>query len=213
VKPSIQIDTTALTAAFTEYASLSKRSLAENLNQKGYSICLSAFGMTKKATPADIRKYLAGVSETSKSLSVAEMLVNTKRRREGKPWLTGGELKTAAREFIAKKSKHTNYLRSGWFGAIGEYAAKIGKVTGKSIARALNKFGKNGGATMAKPSISTLTTFWNTAFSKFTTTNQGEKIASVGLLEAMNKQTADMRVYIARKRQQEADRIFRRFLR
>ena len=213
MKPAIHIDTKALDAAFTEYASLSKRSIAENLNQKGYSICLSAFGLTKKATPADIRKYLSGASENSKSLSVAEMLVNTKRRREGKPWLTGAELKSAAREFIAKKSKHTNYMRAGWFGAIGEYATKIGKATGASIVRSLNKFGKNGGATMAKPSVSPLTTFWNTAFSKFTTTNQGEQIASVGLLGAMNKQTADMRVYIARKRKEEATRVFRRFLR
>lgn len=215
VKPNIIIDTKALNAVFAEYASLSKRSIAENLNQKAYSICLSAYGGTKKATPAEIRKYLSGPSNKNPSAPVAAILINAKRAKNGEPGLRGGEMKSAVAAFIKKKSSHTNYLRVGWFQAIGTYAAKIKKSIGTGIARSNARLAKGGehikgGAQVAQPGTSPFTTFWNTAFSKVTTTNEGTVIAEKGLAYAIAKQMADMRTYIARKRQEEANRIFRK---
>ena len=56
MKPSITIDTKALDAAFREYAAVSRRGIAENINQKSYSIVNAAYGLTYAADKNEIKE-------------------------------------------------------------------------------------------------------------------------------------------------------------
>jgi hypothetical protein len=218
VKPKIALDYEGLNRTFREYAAISKRGIAENINQKAYSICLSAYGMTKRAKPSDIRSYLSGPSNASASAPVAAMIINKLRGQQGLPGLRGDEMKVEVNRFIKKKSAHGNYLRVGWFLAIQAYAGKIGKQTGAGLNKFANRVNgggqhMQGGASPANPSNNPITRFWNTAFSKTTTTRQGVKIAEDGLAAAIQKQMRDMRVYIARKQNERTAQVFKKWLR
>ncbi len=83
MKPTIQIDTRALDAAFREYAAMSKRGLAEDVNQKAYSICISAVALTKRANKSTIRRYLKSPSRINPDAPVAAILVNFRRGMKG----------------------------------------------------------------------------------------------------------------------------------
>ena len=132
--------------------------------------------------------------------------------------MRGGDMKAEIAKFIKTKTSHSNFLRAGWFQAIGVYARRIGKGLGKSILRQTAKIkgpsaADAGGATPARPGTRPFTTFWNTAFSRHTTTKEGVAIAEKGLALAIAKQVADMNRYIARKQKEGARKVFSRFLR
>lgn len=213
MKPTIKIDTKALAETFREYERLTKRGIADDLNQKGFSIVTDALKLTAKASAATIRRYLSRDSRTAAGVPVAAILVNTFRRRNGDKGLRGAEMKAAVATLKNKKVSHANFLRLGWSAAVADYASRIGKASGKSVTRLASKFGKRGGAKLAKTSINPFTEFWHTAFSKVTTTKQGIRIAEAGLAKAIVRQIADMRKYIARKQGERAKQAFRRFLR
>ena len=60
MKPEIKItNLPELTALFREYAAVSRRGIAEDINQKSYNIVNSAFALTRIANKDDIKALFA----------------------------------------------------------------------------------------------------------------------------------------------------------
>lgn len=210
----IEIDTASLERAFIKYREISRRGLAEDINQKAYSICNSAVAITKRANKANIRKELKASSRDFPNAPLGAILVNAKQGRFGRRGFYGATMKAKFDELVENRAGAINFLRAGWLSAVAVLASSIGKSPGKNAVQFLSRFGKGGGGgTAAKPGINPTAYFWNQSFSRHTSTNNGIKYAEEGLQKAVNQEVRRMGEYVARKQEQRAMESFQNFFR
>ena len=207
---SIKINTQEFQRVFKEYRKVSRRGLAEDLNQKAYSINIAAVAITKRGSKSAIRKYLKSESRDYPPAPIAAILVN-KRRGIGHG-LYGQRMKEEVNEFIRKQADSVNFLRAGWLSAVMVFAKAIGKAPGANAVRFLARFGygKYGGGEIARPGFNPTATFYNMAFSRDTSTNNGIRFAQQGLQRAVDQEAKRMAPYIARKMQERANKVVQR---
>lgn len=226
MKPSLKINGAEFQATLREYMAVTKRSLAYVLNQKGFSVAIAASKLTAKADKAKIASDLNAAGQGG--APIAALIINKALKEGGargkriskivgEPMgrgLFGAKMKEAVRKFIASRRASSAFLRSGWLPGVAVFAKAIGKSPAKNAARAFEKRKYLGSAAQAKPGINPVASFWNTAAApEESKTGEGKSNAEEGLAEALAQQTADMRVYIERKMQRDADKLMRRFLR
>lgn len=214
MKTTINIDSKGFDAGFIKYLELSKRGIVEDVNQKAYSVCISATAITKRANKSKIRAALRSASRVNQNAPVAAIIVNYNRGRRGLKGFSGQVMKDKAEELIEQRANAINFLRAGWLSAVSVLARSIGKTPGKNAQSFLSRFGTgNGGGIAAKKSNNPTAYFWNQAFSRHTSTNNGVRFAEEGLQKALNQETSRMGEYVARKQKERASKAFSRFFR
>lgn len=213
MKATLKIDHQALDAAFRDYISVSKRGISEDVNQTSYSICISAVALTKRATKSSIRSYLNRASRINPTAPIAAILVNWRRGLKGQKGLFGENMKAEVDEFIRKQADSINFLRAGWLSAVAVLARSIRKSPGKNAIRFLSRFGTHGGATASKPGNNPTAYFWNQAFARHTSTQNGVKFAEEGLQKSVTQEIGRMRARVARKMEERARATLGKFFR
>lgn len=228
MKPSIKINEAELQKTFRRYREVSKRGLAEDINQKSYSILIKAAAQNKTADRAKIQDELGqqatairgqrikirkdGTIQRGKLITeriYGERLyaiVRAKFAKQGRT-ISAGELESTAKRELSRRMSAINFMKSGWFAAL----APIAKAIGKSL-KAKRSQKAFGGATAAKPdSFKPASLFFNTSFNKpeNTTDKQPTRWALQALAKAFSQEAADMRQYIAKKMQARLKRAGR----
>lgn len=207
---TIRIDTTRLAAQFRRYRDFSKRGLAEDVNQKSYSILIAAPKFTRRASPAEISVTLGTKGNPS---SNAFAIVQWKRKKKGDARLKGDELLAAVKKEIVRRKASVAFLGSGWLAALAKIARAIRKPVGENAQRAERKLNGEksaiGSAKPATPGVNPTATFFNAAFSEISTTDAGP-MAAEGLQRAINQEIGRMAEYISRKEQQRINDAFKR---
>ena len=220
------------TRQFARMRQFSKRGLAEDVNQKAYSILIAASKLNKKADKAEIDEFFQKSSNVvgqkvrflkSGGVKVGNEIrqtsfppevfavVNWKRRKEGKPALRGAELLKAAEKEHSRRKSSVGFMRSGWLAAVANVARKIGKTVTKNTARrAAQNLGES---TPAREGVNPTAKFWNDAFSKITSSNPPNEWAAKALQSAIVQETARMGEYVARKMEERARKALLTFLR
>ncbi len=217
-RSELRIDGSEFQRALVEYLKLTKKTEAEALNQKAYSVNIVAAGATAKQTAAGISAIMAEdvQGKAGRSGPRSALIVNATRGSQGLPGLYGQRMKEEADKLTRSRRGHVAFLASGWLPAVAIYAAAIGKAVGKAAARRLEKFsgGKIGGAVPAKEGFTPKAEFWNEAGALETHNAAGaQSMAEAGLQEGLNKATADMNTYLARKMQEASDKFAGRLFR
>lgn len=78
LQPKIIMPTVELDKAFREYAAVTSRGVAEDLNQKSYDLVTAAFSLTKKADKDKIKKIF---TPTGKKIIGSKLRLVKKRIR------------------------------------------------------------------------------------------------------------------------------------
>jgi len=225
--PRIKIDSRAFQVALQKYMAVSKRSLAEVINQKSYSIALAATSLTHRAAKAKIRADLTSAAKGANA-PLAAVIINSYLKKggaKGDRWaknigkpvgkgLYGKEMAEAVKVFISKSQAAASYVRSGWLPSVALFAKAIGKTPGRNAAKWAKKTDIGGGE-KAKPGLNPTSKFWNQAGAKdeFTTKKEAPKHALSGLKLAIDQEVRRMGEYLTRKLQKDANQIVNRFLR
>lgn len=217
-RSELRIDGSEFQRAFTEYLKLTSKTASEAINQRAYSINVTAAGATAKQKPAQISAIMAEVVKGAKGKSAprAALIVNARLGKQGAPGLYGSAMAAEVEILTKKRRQASAFLASGWLPAVAIYAAAIGKAVGKAASRRLDKFngGKIGGATIAKNSFTPKAEFWNEAGAVDTHNAAGaQSMAEEGLMAGLTKATADINTYLARKMQEASDKFAGRLFR
>lgn len=195
----VAFDTRQFDAAIKELMKYSRRDIAEELNQKAYSITLSASKITYKAQTQEIR------AKFDEHPELIAMAINKWRGANGLKGLKGRDMHEAIRVERNRRIRAAGFLRAGWLAAVATLASAIGKEFRQ--AKTAERFQKiSGGANKAIPSDRPGVTFWDATISKVTR-NLGlaRQYVEIGLQAAMNQETRRIAEHIERKLQARAD--------
>jgi hypothetical protein len=198
VAVEVKIDTREFNAALREYIKFSKRSLAEIVNKRAVNICFRAIRHTPAARRPRINRDLRQKSRVAPKAQLGPILVNYNRGRAGKKGLQGKDMAAAVEKMRLARHASVGFVKSGWFGAIRDLqpSAKVFRRPPRVIIKGRPKgYGK-----AARQGINPTAEI----------VNQVEGAVKVGrhaLQRAMNEDALDMRGYVAKKMQQDADRF------
>lgn len=219
---TIKVDTREFQRALKQYREVSRRGLAEDINQKAYSVMISAVALTKRGSKQNVRAYMHSASRKNPDVEVAPILINWFRGGGGRyhkavgrgPGLYGQEMREKVSEYIRQQADSINFLRAGWLSAVAIFARAIGKAPGQNATKFLARFGfgKYGGAEIAKPGFNPTASFYNMAFSRWTSTKDGVRFAEEGLAKSIAQEVRRIGEYIAGKMQKRSDELVQRFL-
>lgn len=222
LNPRITIDMGPANRALKEYAKVSSRELPELINQSSYNITTTAVAITKKADKSEIKRYLMSQSDISDA-PIAAIIVNSavglqhrviRGYRPGGIGLYGADMKNAVADYVRQQMDAVNFLRAGWLSAVAILARAIRKAPGANAVKFLARFGTHwGGATPARRGNRMFASFYNEAFSRWTSTENGYKYAKEGLERATSQEASRIAGRIATHLQRRADQLFMRFLR
>jgi len=202
---------------------------AERITQKTVKRAARAAGIkTKRAPraapdPSSIKyKYTvkqgAAIREKvfqsgNKGAPYLALIINKRLGKEGKPGLHGPPMKEAIEKEWERRSKSIGFIRSGWLVAIRIFARAIGRKASHNAMKAAQRYGMIGGGSLAKLGLNPTATFWNAAFSKYTTTGYGVKFAEQGLQAAINQEVGRMKQQVENRMQADTNKFFGRLLR
>lgn len=192
----IHFDTREFDAAIRSYMRHSQRDFAEVLNQKGYSVTLTASKVTFKTTANRIRHDIE-----QNELAIAKG-INKSRKLAGLKGLRGAEMAEAIKQEEKARIRSIAFLRSGWLVAVGSLAKAIGKPFRR--AKGVAHFGDKlqGGAIAAIPGDRPQVEFWHATISKFTRNVFNVRhYVEAGLDFALKQEMRRMAQYIERKLQ------------
>lgn len=211
VSGHVRVDTREFSRTLKKYMSVSKRSLAEAINQKGFSVSINAVRFTRRADKKQIAHTLRQVAN-ERGAPLAALIINNgaKKGSASKPWYYGADMAEAIKKLIEKRQRAVNFLRAGWLPAVTVFASAIGKTPTKNAVKFIQRYGIHGGATKARPGIKVFAELWNMAFNHKTGTENGMQFAEKGLAFAMAKEAASMKRHIEKELRKDADAIQRR---
>lgn len=95
----------------------------QELNQSGYDASHAAMLLTPRRTAAQVRAGLSAPAtrvhnRTGKPPTIAEAIINKRRRLRGRPPLRGAEMRTAEEKFIKRKIIGAGYWAAGFLEAM-----------------------------------------------------------------------------------------------
>lgn len=188
------VDLTEFNKAFALYVDETSKTFQEACNNKLFDIARFALKDTFKPDAGTIRNALSEISQKNKNMTVAEMIVVAKNRKEG---IQTYDLKKEARTVMNKKVGAAGYTRSGWIKPMVELLPYIGK--NRLSVGGVSKNLANGGADPVKrPSNVMKGSVWNDAAGK----HNNDKVVQVkekGAQSAVDKVSSDMIDYLETK--------------
>lgn len=211
---SVRFDTREFSRTLKQYMTVTKRDLAESINQQGYSTGIAANRITTKAAASKIRAASKGGGPGGVPLMA--MGINKKRKAAGLKGLRGPDMEAAMEKELKHRLNAVQFLRAGYFPVIAAFAKAIKKGIGENAAKFTKRYGDTrGGARVARPGVSVSADFFNASFAEDDRTNPGRVlgIATDGLQKALNRTVRSMKGYIESRLQRSANKITQRFLR
>jgi len=223
VKSHLELSQVAFAAMLSKYVKVSKKDIAEIINQKSYWVISKAAKATKIADKGKIQRWFKWNKANSKRL-YAYANKNINRSTAAGGWFKGKNYidDTTAKEFIKKvraaRLRSVAYIKACWTTPFRGFR-KAGKIRGpSSIKGARLKGKKKGKYRIAKPSWNPVGMFWNLAGAGVhadrrlpgqlnTQAEATKKYGKKALARAINAEKASMRQYIKRKMQQSARRL------
>lgn len=215
---SIRVNLGPFNAALREYVRLSKKSVPEIINTKGFFIARNATRNTIAATRGGIRSDLDRIvsasytmpngNAVSRDIPLAWVLVQKRAVKEfgrglpPRPASNIAAMQQLEKQIEGERLRAIGYMRSGWLHGVEAFGQAIGKALRGSRRKG------NGGARISLPSQWTAL-FWNSSAAK----NGGPKllaIAGAALRDAITMETASIKRYVDRKLQSHANRVMRR---
>lgn len=124
---TMQLDTREFQGFLNQYLRQTRRSIPEAINKRAFFILRNTIRILKKSKAATIRQELNAPSRTTRTATVAEMIVNRDRRLKGEQPLTGRPLKDAGRRLIKKRIASIGFLKSFFAKAAKTLAAAFGR--------------------------------------------------------------------------------------
>jgi hypothetical protein len=208
----LEIDTSRFDRVMKQYLRYSSRSYAEACDQHAYYIARNATNTTKTADPNVIRAAL-NVKSKMYDASLASILVNWKRGKQGKKGLTGDKMVSAVEKLIKTYINHRNFLRAGWIPAIKRLALVVPRRGGSPIPPATAKKGREfGGAQAASPySSKPFALIWNSSANnkkREASTKRSVGYLEEGLRAAMRDEVRSMIKYIRNKQMQAKSKFW-----
>lgn len=194
----ITVDAREFNAALKEYIKVSKRSLTEIVNKRAVNIAFKSIRYTPKATQSRIKRDLKQKSRTNPKAPVGAILVNYKRGQAGKKGLYGSEMADAVENLRLGRERSSGFIKSGWIGAVQDLAphAKVFRRPPRIVVKGRPK----GYGRPARQGINPTAEIVNQVAGAV-------KVGASALQRAMNEDAIDMRTYVAKKMQQDADRF------
>lgn len=210
--PTLHIDQTEFQRTLIEYMGRTKRTVAEVINRKAFEIVLEAFRATPRADRGAVTAALGAtlVSEriNKKGKTVRRYdysdtrrivnLVQANRYSKGLPPLTQSEALAKGKGRI----RSIGSLASGWLLPMRRLAASFGLRSSEVGPRVKQK----GGATAAKAGWDPVAEFTYTLTENKPAGQQIDPRVVTALQAGFDFATRDMKEYLARKMQEDADR-------
>ena len=197
-------DTRRFNQMLDAYLYYSRKSFRNEINKRGFNICLKAIGKTPKVTAKKIESDMTRAakvqpksSRRGKRAPVAAILTNYHRGKKGKKGLWGKPMQTAVDRAIKHRQKGRGFMASGWLGAaadIGLYCRPPREVRSSSKKFQL---GKAKGEGRPERRIGPLRPTASGRHGSDVSSNI--KGARAALRYAVNAETRDMIQYIRRK--------------
>lgn len=193
----ITVDTREFNAALREYIKVSSRTLPEIVNKRAVNIAFRAIRHTPRATKSRIKRDLKQKSRTNPKAPLGPVLVNYNRGRAGKKGLYGPDMVDAVDQLQLGREKSAGFIKSGWIGAVQDLAphAKVfrrpPRITVKGKPKGYGKPARQG----LNPTAEIVNQVAGAV-----------KVGSAALQRAINEDAADMRNYVAKRMQQDANR-------
>ena len=190
-----KLDTSRFDRAFALYEQTSRKTLAEAINYKLFDAARAAIKGTDKADRNDIQQTLEEASTLYPKRTVAEMIVIMKHARTGDEI---GDLLAEAKELIKYRKSHTGFVKSGWIPALRKLLRMVGKesISISSVTSQENNFG---GAEPAKASDNVLNGSVFNDIHGIDNKAFVERLKEKGAQFAIDKVTADIETYLAKK--------------
>ena len=190
---SITVDTREFNSALKEYIPYSKRSLAEIVNKRAVNIAFKSVRFTPSARKPRINRDLKQKSQIAPKAPLGAILAQKGRS----PGFYGDDMKAAVEDLKLKRHRSVGFIKSGWLGAVKDLAPHA-----KMFRRPprVNVKGKSKGyGRPARAGINPTAEIVNQV--------QGAvKVGAPALNRALNADATDMRQYVAKKMQQDANR-------
>lgn len=233
---SFKLDTSKFERALVQYVPLARKDITDEVNRRSANILMWAIKYTAKASPAIVRAIFAKSStvtrvSVSKKTGVAKQrqvqkftrgtldgyrIANYRRNIRlgrlptGNPpggGLGGASMRAYIRKTFKALGSSVGYLKSGWLPAL-----KIFKQSGGASETAKLRGGRGtasfGGGIKAVPAELIRSYFYSTANPRTYASGPVsiDKRLNSALQQAVDNQTRDMLVYIARKLRERADK-------
>lgn len=222
----ITLDTTEFDRAAKQLLEETSRTMPDFCNGHMLAVAKGAIRLTKKANRNEIERQM-GVTSKVETLrsgkegqrgwvrikkrvldetnSFAARIINADRKKRGLPLVWGEQLKALALDLIQRKVKSVAFVRTGWFPALAQLAARVYKKPSffqqKKTGKAIKGY--------AVPAEFTLTgvvscTIANVLEPGQRTTWHGRpgsplEVATQGLQKALNAETASMQKHFEEK--------------
>jgi hypothetical protein len=203
-KVTVDFDTRRFNKMLDAYLKYSGRSFTNEVNKRGFNICLKAAGKTPKVSKELIKNEMEAPARIQppgvrkgKPVPLAAILTNYHRGKKGKKGMWGEPMKKAVKTAIAHRQKGRGFMAAGWLGTaadIGLYVRPPREVRGRTThlqigkAKGVGKPERRIGALQPKAS--------GRHGSKASGNIKGAKSA---LRYAVNAETRDMIKYLRRK--------------
>lgn len=226
---TVKFDTRELERALKQYASVSKKSLSEIVNQKAFFMARGACRKSYRAQKGKIETELGKDADLVKQISrgknagkfkrigfsiknnsLANAILRARIHAKGAPQPPASELLGRIRKFIAARAAAAAFIASGWIPAIRFFESRVKSKTGappRDPAVKARTGRPMGGAVEAQPGWNPKAVLWNSAVAQ-KSHNQSEslnKVAGDALAVAMADEVRSMKEYVAKKLQGDAN--------
>jgi hypothetical protein len=201
----IKVDASQLIKACEEAAKFSDKTKTEIVNQALYFVAKGALYNTYAPEKDKITSALNKSADVNAKASIANILVNVKRKAAGKKGLNGQKMAIATQKLINAEVSHRNFARSGWVGAIKTLAPHVKRKGGaaKTPPGVRLKIANSGGAIPATTKRGKVTgKIFNSINGKHNS-EAVEKYQREGLQKAVDAETRDKLEYAAKKEMEQ----------
>jgi hypothetical protein len=211
-----------------QYLAISSRELPKALNSKMFFIARGASRLSPKANRADIERqlgvtgYKVKIGKKGKPLmrngkprwdrqftsdsTVANLVINARLGRAGKPGLYGWRMKQAVSEMVNKRVRSIGTIKAGWLNAIRKFGAAVGEASFKELSAWRLRGGSR--ARVAKSGFTPVAEL-EYLVNSFTAEHQQyiDGRTKAALAQAYSDEMRSMEKYIIEKMQKQADKL------
>jgi hypothetical protein len=230
----ITIDTKAFGRELARYLTVARKDAATVLNTKAFFITLTALWNTPKVPSSKIERELGRAGSPRARVpqphgrrtthhrrtsvrgrpTIANLIVQARRRKAGEKGLKGAALAEATRKFIGKRKRSRAFLASGWVPAVAALANYVDAAQrykgGRSASRNgdVRIYGRNKGSAIPadanKQGANLTAAIVNSVTPSGPRSSQAEAVMRRALQEAIDKEMASMAEYFDKKMQARA---------
>jgi hypothetical protein len=225
-------------AAMNRYVTVNKRTFPQILNSKGLFASLGAFGLTKKADPASIKRTLGEIvtvqsgtfsrgkrkgqartvrsaiairSDSNHQAPLAALIIAKSRAARGLPEIQGEEMKKAIIKMIGSRNRAVGFLASGALPAIRKFGAVASKAGAPAVdRRSARQIGRDKGAAVLATENKLEAQIINNATTKTDLKNALFRYFGPAMDQSIRNETASMNKYCEDRLKPAVDQFNRR---